>query len=266
VSSLDTEFSNLLLKNYICYKMQSTPTGFNRLPEVVKNLLIINGLFFLATYALERYGIDLYEILGLYYWKSAQFQPHQIITSMFMHGGLMHLAFNMFALWMFGSILENLWGGRKFLTFYIIAGIGGGLLYLLFKHFEYNQVADLLNGDLFQKVYDEGYSVLQSGKNWTDSDMSALNSVLNIPAVGASGAIYGLLVAFAMLFPNEKLMLIFPPIPIAAKYFVPALIALDLFGGFSSFNTGIAHFAHIGGALFGFLLLKYWESKGHKVI
>lgn len=235
--------------------------GFRGIPDVVKNLLILNVLAFLALMIMGGQGVDLNRLAGLYYWKSAQFEPYQLITHMFMHGGLMHIFFNMFALWMFGSPLEQVWGPKRFLTFYLATGLGAAALHLGVLHFQYlNLVADM-DQETVRTVIREGVSVFNEGKNYSDPQMGALNMMLNIPTVGASGAVYGILLGFGMLFPNTRLMLLFPPIPIKAKYFVIGYAAIELYLGISN-NPGdnIAHFAHLGGMLFGFILIKYWQK------
>lgn len=235
--------------------------GFRVMPDVVKNLLILNVLAFVALIILGGQGIDLNRLAGLYYWKSAHFEPYQLITHMFMHGGLFHIFFNMFALWMFGSPLEQVWGPKRFLTFYLITGLGAAALHLGVLHFQYlNLVADM-DTETVRTVINEGASVFNQGKNYSDAQMGQLNLMLNIPTVGASGAVYGILLGFGLLFPNTRLMLLFPPIPIKAKYFVIAYAAIELYLGFSN-NPGdnIAHFAHLGGMLFGFILIKYWQK------
>lgn len=201
--------------------------GFNMLPVVVKNLIIINCLLFLAKLGVPQLGIDLDEWLSFWHWKfitQNHFKPHQFLTYMFMHGSLMHLLFNMFMLWMFGKELENAFGPKKFLNYYIICGLISCIVYALMPY----------------------------------AGFGSFNSVM----LGASGAVYGVLVGFGMMYPNMQLMLLFPPIPVKAKYLISAYILLDVVLGFSHANTGIAHFAHLGGALGGFLLMKFWLLKG----
>ena len=204
--------------------------GFNVLPHVVKNLLIINGLMFLATI---YYGDFLIKTLGLFYIESDFFRPYQFISHMFMHGGLLHIFSNMFALWMFGSALENLWGPKRFLFFYFFCGLGAALIHSGVTYVEINYLSD----------------PQQAAMLW------------NIPTVGASGAVFGVLLAFGMTFPNTQLLLIFPPIPIKAKYFVFFYAVFELYAGIQSLQgpSGIAHFAHIGGMIFAFILLQFWK-------
>ncbi len=233
-----------------------------RITEAIKHLLIINVLFFLAT---SLYGDQMYEWFSLWFPKNDNFAFWQILSHMFMHGGLMHIVFNMYGLWAFGSPLERMWGRNKFLFFYFSAGLGAALLHTAANYYFFNQGLDALvatgipenqiletitGGQYFPSWYDA------VGQGTVDSFLSAFNT----PAVGASGAVYGVLVAFAFTYPEAELMLIFLPVPIKAKYFVPLIIAGDLFFGFTNTNTGIAHFAHIGGALIGFIMMWYWKK------
>ena len=257
---------------------------------VVKQLLIINILFFIGSQLVpvaETY-------FALFSYQSYNFRFWQPITHMFMHGNIMHIVFNLFALYSFGSALEHFWGGKKFLFFYISCGLGAALLQMLINYLE---LQHLLEGVSYLNLSDNTlYEILNStisDKNFYRPDLfgNELKSILEnvgklnllnqecfdslyksaqnvqIPMVGASGAIYGLLVAFAYMFPNAELALMFIPIPIKAKYFVPGLLLVDLFLGFKgqsifgAGSTGIAHFAHIGGALTGFLMMWYWKKE-----
>jgi len=228
------------------------PTSFRELPEIIKNLLIINGLLFLATISLESYGIDLTQLLGLHQFQSENFMPHQLITHFFMHGNFSHLFFNMFALWMFGKILENVWGAKRFLIYYIITALGAAALHLAFSQYQIyelsNEIPNLI--ELAKKgLY-----------NPSIENSLRLTQLVTTPTVGASGAVFGILLAFGMLFPNTLLYIYFA-IPIKAKYFVMMYGALELYLGFSNNPAdNVAHFAHLGGMLFGFLLLKYWQK------
>jgi membrane associated rhomboid family serine protease len=178
---------------------------------------------------------------------------------MFMHGGLTHLFFNMFALYMFGRVLESVWGPKRFLTFYLVTGIGAAALHTAVNFFEYYQVTSQLSPDQIEYVKEVGYGIFAGGKNFTEPLLSKLNLLLNTPTVGASGAVFGILLGFGMLFPNTQLMLLFPPIPIKAKYFVMGYGAIELYLGFSQSGSNIAHFAHLGGMLFGYFMIKYWN-------
>lgn len=239
------------------------PGGFSMLPMVVKNLLIINGLFFLATFAMgSAFQFDLVAIFGLHYPGSENFGVWQFVSYMFMHGGIWHIVFNMFALWMFGSVLENVWGPKRFLNYYLVTGIGAGLVHMLVTYFRISAVLPDLSPEQIQAVYEESYNVLQSGKRYVDPAMDQLSILLNTPTVGASGAVFGILLAFGMMFPNSLIYVYFA-IPVKAKYFVMIYGALELYSGFAN-NPGdnVAHFAHLGGMIFGFLLITYWKKKG----
>ncbi|MBT8273186.1 MAG: rhomboid family intramembrane serine protease [Bacteroidia bacterium] len=235
--------------------------------ESVKHLLIINGLMFVGTMAIGN-GELFYEYFGLYFPKNELFQPWQILTHMFMHGGFMHILFNMFALWMFGTAVEQVFGSKKFMFFYILAGLGAAILQLAYLYFTFNSGLDALTAGGYNSA--EILDVLGQGKyntGWESilgGDLSGFVGAFNTTMVGASGAIMGILVAFGMLFPESKLMLIFLPIPIKAKYFIPAIIILDLISAltgqsfFSPSNT--AYVAHVGGALTGFLMMYFWKK------
>lgn len=244
--------------------MQNYRSPFGNTPPVVKNLIIINALMLLFTYGLNMSNIDLVSLLGLHFLKSQAFQPYQIVTHLFMHGGLMHLFFNMFALWMFGRVLENVWGPKRFFIFYFVCGLGAAFLHLLVEGIQYESLTSRMSPDQINIVLQQGTDLWNQGKNYTDSMMGSLNQLLNVPTVGASGAIFGVLLGFGMLFPNTELMLLFPPIPIKAKYFVIGYGALELYLGLSQPGSDIAHFAHLGGMLFGFLMIKYWNKKDRK--
>lgn len=235
---------------------------FSGIPLVVKNLLIINILVLLAGFALKNsMGIDLNRIFGLYYFQSELFKPYQLVTHMFMHGGLAHLFFNMFALWMFGRVLESVWGGKRFFIYYFVTGIGAALLHTFVNFIHIQSIMANLTPDQIAMVKTEGYALWASQRNYLDEGMAALNMALNIPTVGASGAVFGVLLAFGMLFPNTQLMLLIPPIPIKAKYFVIIYGAIELYLGLTQPGSNIAHFAHLGGMLFGFILIKFWNKK-----
>lgn len=233
---------------------------------VVKQLLIINVIFFIGSQLIPHE--EAYRYLSLYFIENPNFKVWQPISHMFMHGNIMHIFFNMFALYSFGSALEHFWGGKKFLFFYVSCGLGSALLHSGVNYFEFKHYYDILvEGGLSKS---EIYAFLNSGTLSYNSaliqkaDLQSILEAYNTPAVGASGAIYGLLVAFAFMFPNAELMMLFVPIPIKAKYFVPGVLLLDLFSGvtgISLFGGGnIAHFAHIGGAIIGFLMMWYWKK------
>jgi membrane associated rhomboid family serine protease len=227
-------------------------------------LIVINVALFLVN------GITTFEMgqwFALYYPDNPQYGIWQFVTSMFMHGSLPHLLFNMFGLYMFGSALEKVWGQQKFLIFYFAAGIGAGVIYTLVNYLQFTASFDsllalgLANFEINEILQTGSYKAQYPG---LEKEMLVdFYRTYHAPMVGASGAIYGVLVAYAIRYPNAKLFLLFIPFPIAAKFFVPALLLLDLFSGvtgFSLFGGGIAHFAHLGGALVGFLLVFYWRN------
>ncbi|MBC8753727.1 rhomboid family intramembrane serine protease [Kordia sp. YSTF-M3] len=245
-----------------------------RITDTVKHIIIVNVILCLATVVLAGRGIDISRYLALFFTDNPNFGFWQPVTSMFMHSitSPTHILFNMFALWMFGSRLEMEWGTGKFLAFYFITGIGAGLLHTIVNYYGvYSNVSILVDAgynkaDIFS-VLNKGsfyYSTLWENVLTPDQLLKLLKSY-NTPAIGASGAIYGVMVAYAMTYPNEKLMLLFPPIPIKAMYLVGGLVTYDFlagfFGGTGIFREGnIAHFAHLGGALAGFLLMWYFNK------
>ncbi len=247
--------------------MNQRPTSFRLLPDVIKNLLIINGLFFLATFVLgSSFGVDLVSTLGLYLPGSPNFQPYQLITHMFMHGGFSHILLNMFALWMFGYALENFWGPKRFLIYYLVTGLGAAALHLGINYWEASS--------LYSELMAQGYSPtdLREGiqyfidtrrgySNWSP-EMEQYVLKYGTPTVGASGAVFGILLAFGMMFPNTYIYLYFA-IPVKAKYFVMGYAAIELWSGIQNDpDSNVAHFAHLGGMLFGYLLLRYWRKNG----
>lgn len=236
----------------------------NNIPPVVKNLILVNVLLLFATFILEQVGIDLYKNLGLYFPASENFRPHQIFTHMFMHGGLTHLFFNMFALYMFGRVLESVWGPKRFLIFYLVTGLGAAALHTLVNFIEYRSVVSNISPEQIAYVKETGAGIVMQGKNFSDPALGKLNMILNTPTVGASGAVFGILLGFGMLFPNTQLMLLFPPIPIKAKYFVIGYGVIELYLGFAQPGSNVAHFAHIGGMLFGYFMIKYWNKNSKR--
>ncbi|MDA8559196.1 rhomboid family intramembrane serine protease [Flavobacteriaceae bacterium] len=222
-------------------------------PETIKQLIIINIIFYFGSQFL---GDLSYDILALHYFENDKFIISQLISHMFMHGSPSHILFNMFGLWMFGSPLEQMWGKQKFLFFYFSAGLGAAALQMLVYYIQVQALYDVVETNSLS-LSDPAILLNYMSQNDYNQALSSFNSVM----VGASGAIYGVLVAFAFSFPNSKLMLLFPPVPIKAKYFVPLLILIDLFFGLSSFSIGsIAHFAHVGGALIGLIMVLYWRK------
>lgn len=233
-----------------------------KITPAVRILIIINAALFLLN-SVTLY--DLNAVLGLYIPENENFAIWQYLTSMFMHGGVVHILFNMMGLWMFGSALETMWGSKKFLTLYFIAGIGAGIISSLVNNYEHSVNVAAVNAvGMFEmdikNLLENGQYIPYDGL--TEQMVSSLYHNYHSTTIGASGALYGVIVAFAMRLPHAKMSFIFIPFPIAAKYFVPALLSLDLisvFTGFSIFGGGIAHFAHLGGALVGFLLMLYWR-------
>ncbi|NND79087.1 MAG: rhomboid family intramembrane serine protease [Maribacter sp.] len=236
-----------------------------RLTDAIKHLLIINVLLFVAT---MLYGEQMYEWFSLWFPKNENFGFWQMVSHMLMQGGLAHIGFNMYALWAFGTPLERMWGRNKFLFFYFSAGLGAAFIHTGVNYYYFNEgINALINSGLAENEIIEIVSGGQYSPSWYDiapkSTIDNFLSAYNTPAVGASGAIYGILVAFGMSYPNSELFLIFLPIPIKAKIFIPVLIALDLFSGvtgYGIFGQGIAHFAHVGGAIAGFIMMWYWKK------
>ena len=208
------------------------------IPPVVKNILMINVVMYLITMITGNF---MYEHFALFYFKSPLFKPYQLVTHMFMHGGFTHILFNMYTLFIFGSVIERIWGGQKFLLYYFVTGLGAALLHL---------------GVMYLQL--QGYiAELNAGNIYAQANIQAL---LATPTVGASGAIYGLLLAYGMLFPNNVMQLIFPPVALKAKWFVLIFGALELLLGLSGRGGDVAHFAHLGGMIFGFFLILYWKK------
>ena len=262
----------------------------HRISPVVKNLIILNVLLFLGTYVLgSQFNINLTRLLALHYPGSQYFQPYQFVTYMFMHGGIMHIAFNMYALWLFGTAIESDWGNKRFFIYYFFTGIGAALLHLLVNHIIFSGMASQITAfqntptpELFkhfveshktyfnQSVYDfiNRWSMSPDNPRYIYEALQTMTqiyqSAINIPTVGASGAVFGILLAFGMMYPNAQLMLLIPPMPVKAKWLVIGYGAISLFLGFSQPGSNIAHFAHLGGMLFGFILIKYWVYQEKK--
>jgi membrane associated rhomboid family serine protease len=224
--------------------------NFQAVPPVIKNLIILNVLVFFAQFTFQNnQSFNLENLFALHDVHSVYFKPHQLITHMFMHGDLTHLFFNMFALWMFGSMLENVWGSKRFLIFYMISGLGAALLHLGVLYFEMQDVMQVF------------YSLPADEQ---DQLRYAPNFKVNVPTVGASGAVFGCLAGFAYLFPNSLLYIYFL-FPIKAKWFVLFYAAMELWLGVrNSAGDNVAHWAHLGGALFGFLLVLYWNRNNRR--
>lgn len=240
----------------------------NNITGAIKHLIIINVILFVGPQFMK---LDFSNLLALHFPKNEHFGIWQYITHMFMHGSFGHILFNMYGLWAFGSPLEKMWGKNKFIFFYFSAGIGAGLIYTLVNYYQFNEIYNLfINAGLQQS---EIITILESAKTndlrvieyITQEQFNSIIGLYNAKAVGASGAVYGVLVAFGMYFKDAKLALIFLPIPIAAKYFIPILIAIDVFFGMTDYSIGnIAHFAHIGGAIIGFIIAWYWKKNQFK--
>ncbi|MBT3742326.1 MAG: rhomboid family intramembrane serine protease [Polaribacter sp.] len=241
----------------------------NRLTDAIKHLIIINVILFVVPQLLQ---LDLTNILALHFPKNEHFGFWQYITHMFMHGSFPHILFNMYGLYAFGTPLEQIWGKNKFIFFYFSAGLGAGIIYSLVNYYQFNGVYELfINAGLNDS---EVLSILKSGSTndvrvinaISQEQFNKITSLYSTPAVGASGAVYGVLVAFGLYFKDAKLALLFFPVPIAAKYFIPVMILGDLFFGMTKYSVGnIAHFAHIGGALIGFIIAWYWKNNQFKV-
>jgi len=238
-----------------------------KLTDAIKHLIIVNVILFFLPQLLQ---LDLTNILALHFPKNEHFGFWQYGTYMFMHGSTMHLLFNMYGLWAFGTPLEQMWGKNKFLFFYFSTGIGAGLIYTLVDYYQFNGIYEQLIGMGVSAT--DIQQILDSGKynegiiDLSNETMSQFYALYHTPAVGASGAVYGILVAFGIAFPNAKLAMIFFPVPIAAKYFIPLIILGDLFFGVTKYSVGnIAHFAHIGGALIGFIIAWYWKKNQFRI-
>jgi membrane associated rhomboid family serine protease len=265
-----------------------SPRGFSYLPPVVKNLLIINVLAFLAYIVINsKYGIDLNSLLGMHYFASEKFRVYQLVTYMFMHGGFTHLLFNMFAFWMFGYVLEQIWGSKRFLTFYFVTGVGAILIQMLVNFIQFFPIPNAMeiyaaapspadftylldsyfNGYYNKVVVAEFVSQFQALPNDPNLKLTSVgildelyNARLNIPTVGASGAVYGILLAFGMMFPEQRIYVYFL-FPIKAKWFVVIFAALSVVMGLSDRpGDNVAHFAHLGGMIFGYFLIRHWKK------
>jgi membrane associated rhomboid family serine protease len=197
---------------------------------------------------------------ALFYPSSPFFKPYQFVTHMFMHGGIFHLIFNMYALWMFGKILEKIWGSQRFFIYYFVTGLGAAAIYTLVNYFQLSAIQSHIDPETLEQMK----SLMASGRVFTNQDIYMQNwyNIVNIPVLGASGAVFGVLLGFGMLFPNTVLRLLFPPIALKAKYFVMIYGAIELFLAINNpVGGGIAHTAHLGGMIFGFILIKLWSKK-----
>ncbi len=236
--------------------------GAGSTPPIVKNLIIINVVVFAGTFILSQItGSDMTSKLGMYYFQSPYFGSWQIVTHMFMHGGFFHLFFNMWALWMFGRTLETVWGGKRFLFYYLVTGLGAAFLHQLVQYFEFApQIAQFKDTYQISTITD---SILNKSFQSTGQFHKLIINLVT-PTVGASGAVFGILLAFGMLFPNTPLFIIPIPVPIKAKWMVIGYGALELYLGVTQPGSNIAHFAHLGGMIFGFILIKTWSMSRKK--
>ena len=257
------------------------PSFLNSIPPVVKNLIAINIILWLASLVVPgifiKWGlnVDLTDILGLHYWESSKFNPAQLVTYAFMHGGLFHIFFNMFALYMFGGVLEQLWGTKRFLFYYLITGVGAGLVQELFWTVEFHSVISAMNEGIqtnsgqalipYQEVLSHYFHLENLGSFNAPAIIEMKQMFLNSQSfitIGASGSVFGLLLAFGWLFPEVRLMMLFIPIPIKARIFVLIYGLAELFLGAAQFaGDNVAHFAHLGGMLFGAILIMIWKKK-----
>ena len=231
-------------------------------PPIVKNLIIINALMLLATFAFESVMVKNF---ALFYPESPLFHPYQLFTYMFMHGGLAHFFFNMYALWMFGQVIENTWGGQRFLLYYLVTGLGAMVLHLLVLWIQVSNIEHAMDPIMLKNLnsmFTREQALEMLGDGTIFANAPEWSKMMLIPTLGASGAVFGVLLAFGMMFPDTRLMLIFPPIPLKAKWLVIAYGALELSLAFAQPGSSIAHFAHLGGMLFGFVMIKYWQFKG----
>ncbi len=225
--------------------------SFQQFPPAVKNIMILCGIMFFGTFVMEGRGINLYYILGLFYFDSIFFKPWQLFTHLFMHGGIAHLLFNMLALFTFGVLLENILGTKRFLILYFVSALGavmldyGVKLWMIHERYEFWLISKSAQVSIMNDL-----GTYRELANW-----------LFTPMVGASGALYGIMVAFATFFPNSEMMFLFIPFPIKAKYLIPIVLIVDLGLGIGQFRWDpVAHFAHIGGAVFGYFLVRYWNK------
>lgn len=235
---------------------------FRNMPPVTKNLLIINILIYLAGAIIPGLGTKLDTYCALHYYLSPAFNPAQLFTYMFLHGSLSHLFFNMFALFMFGGLIERTLDSRRFLFYYISCGIGAALVQMGVYALMIAKYQAMFSPEVFDQIIDQGYQLMQGGLMFTDPSAANLAMLVNLPTVGASGAIYGILLAFGMLYPNMEMFVMFIPVPVKAKWVVLGYGVLEIAMGLGGANDGVAHFAHLGGMLFGFIMIYYWKKKG----
>lgn len=247
---------------------------FSQITPVTRNIIILNVIFFVGSFLLANANINLKPLLAGYFPLSPNFRSWQIITHMFMHGSILHIAFNMMTLWSFGPVLEQVLGQKKFIILYFAAGLGGFALYNIWNYYEVSQLTSFLNSQAYDiheiyKYADNNYAgemPISSNSEAVREAAQKLFIILKTPMVGASGAIFGVIAAFSTLFPDAKLMFLFIPFPIKAKYLTPIIIAVSIFLGFGQFSgDNIAHFAHLGGALIGFLFVWNWKKNRDRI-
>ncbi len=235
----------------------------NQMPPVTKNLIIVNVIIWLAMAVFpQEIGVMMDRHCGLHYYLSHEFIFTQFISYQFIHASFQHLFFNMFALFMFGMAIESVLGPKRFISYYLLCGIGAGLIHMGVNALSFHHYASMLPNEAVQTVINEGASVLSRGMNYSNEALGSINLIINTPTVGASGAIYGILLAFGMFFPNRPIYIMFIPYPIKAKWLIIGYAVLELSLGVGNTSDGIAHFAHLGGMIFGFLLILYWKKTG----
>lgn len=253
---------------------------FRNTPTVTQNLIIVNILFFVATFVLEQQGVDLGTILGAHYFNTPLFKPWQLITHAFMHADIFHIFMNMYVLFMFGSFLERLWGAQRFLKVYFLSAFGAILLYNIAGYFQVEALINLIksngNGEQLTMInnllreFGKSDQFLEEANRYLNKDggitayqFAAISDYLGMsmtPMVGASGAVFGLLAAFALLFPNTELQLLFPPIPVKAKYLIGGYFVLEIYSSFhQTAGDHVAHLAHVGGAIVGGVIVLIWK-------
>lgn len=235
----------------------------SQMPPVTKNLILVNLIIWVAMALFpQEIGVMMDRHCGLHYYLSQDFIFTQFISYQFIHSGFSHLFFNMFALFMFGMAIESILGPKRFISYYLICGIGAGLIQMGVNAIEYHQLAQQLPDSVVNEVLAKGTEIFNRGMNYSDPLLGGLNALINVPTVGASGAVYGILLAFGMFFPNRPIYIMFIPYPIKAKWVIVGYAVIELMLGVGHANTGIAHFAHLGGMIFGFLLILYWRKTG----
>lgn len=234
---------------------------FKRIPPVVLNLFVINLIMLGVTSLIPGFGQRVENLLALHYFSSPGFNPFQLISYMFIHSGFTHFFFNMFALVMFGSVIERAMGSNRFLFYYISCGIVAAFVQLGVFAIMLSKYHQMFTPEQFDAIVREGWNAMKQGYNFTDPTLGAINALVNSPMVGASGAVYGVILAFGMLFPNQPIYLYFA-VPVKAKWIVIAYAAIELFTGLGNKVDNVAHFAHLGGMIAGVILILYWKKKG----